>query len=159
MPSVIVNAVIAAFMPLNLSATTLRLKFVFVFFLTGKAVPLRWFQRELSRKKRPDDVKSQNSTPLLLSMLKLHTSTASQYFDSTWFDLQCCGAKGNENTGRQNVAGQQRTQNMLLFRWTINQSEISVSGTDEAPTDHPPSSEEAWGSVTVNGRFLTKARR
>lgn len=41
MLSVIVNAVIAAFMPLNLSATTLRLKFVFVFFLTGKAFPLR----------------------------------------------------------------------------------------------------------------------
>lgn len=53
-PSVTVNVVIAAFMPLNLSATTLRLKFVFVFFfLAGKAVPLRWFQRELSREKRP----------------------------------------------------------------------------------------------------------
>lgn len=90
MPSVIVNVVIAAFMPLNLSATTLRLKFVFVFFLAGKVVPLRWFQRELSRKKRPDDVKSRNSTlpppPFYVETTYQHSVTIF-WFDLIWFAM------------------------------------------------------------------------
>lgn len=82
---VIVNVVIAAFMPLNLSATTLRLKFVFGFFPRRQGCSSKVISAGTQPQKAPRRCKISelDSPPSPLSMLKLHTGTASQYFDST----------------------------------------------------------------------------
>lgn len=128
MPSVIVNVVIAAFMPLNLSATTLRLKFVFVFFFPrGQSCS----SKVISAGTQPQNVKSRNSTPPPPSLCRNYIP-AQRHNILIRLDLICNVAVPRETKIQAGKTWQDNKGLKICF-CSVGQS-ISRRSASEAPT-------------------------